>query len=509
VSNPHKFNTWLIAFCMVIVGGAAVFLDGRPAANPPKKLAAVAPVITGDDIQAMLDAAVAPGGNQTVQLPAGTIVLTKPLSMCQTSVFSTVHLVGAGRNYVGDGNGTTLVCNYEDGPAIDVVAGRNCTIKHLSLRGPYYTQLQWKPPGLKFTDWPGKGSVTTPSVGISTDYHGTTGGSSNTWIEDVEVNGFEVGVCTTPSGGDGNGDFLSLVNTSIMNCTWGISISQTQMRCLSVSGGYYANMYTFLTNGTHGRKSGELNALIRSAGLGQIVRLCNLTQAYSGAVVFQSVYGEQIGYVGNFSGAAIGGADTVIRDSDFMWNFDPSNPTFAVGGALLLDGGNWLCNDLAVFDCDVEVRGTRFYPVNYTAMGWPPKNTPQRRKAANASFGMLPRFETLSPNYPTARARQPHTYVWFPSPANSDTITGNNGAAPKVAVRSFPKAQCSYQNNTIVLPTQGTTEQMLGALVQDDQPGRTTWIITGNPTGKRWILERLNNLGAPVDAVTGNFWLLQ
>src|SRR5262249_2373148 len=163
-----------------------------------------------------------------------------------------------------------------------------------------------------------------------------------------------------------------------------------------------------------------------------------------------------------------------------------------------LDGGLFETPDIAVTDSDTEVRGTRFRPVHYEKQD---SFSTARRWAANTSMGLLPRAARSA-----ARTWDIRTAAWFPDPEGKNLQVGYDGPTPVKTIRSWPKSQCRYSNDQIVLPVDA--RPMPGDFLQCDQSGLTTWVVT-SVTGRTCRLERINNRDKDVDTKAGHFYLIR
>lgn len=453
------------------------------------------------NIQALIDTAYATG-QQEIRLPAGEFHLTQPLILKSNNAnlpFSTIKLIGAGICHIGETqfNGTVLVADFEDGPAISFQGARNSTIENLSIRGPYYSQLVWNPRGPNLADWPGNRNRYNPSAGIAFEKS-----SQAVTIKDVEITGFEVGVITCPTGDDGNSDFLSLERCTISFCVWGISISHTQARALVLDRCRdNIGLHTFITNRVHGKQSGEVDGIFTGCSFNDIEHLCDLNQAYAGPVTFQSCYGELITDLGDFySGWARSATKTTFRDCHMNF-LTKELLAKGAGATILLDGGIFETKDIVIADLNLECRGIKFRPAYYEQ---DLEFSKARKEAINLTRGLVIRshpsiFNTAMEGIKTA--------AYFPDVNTNNQLANEGPNGPVRKFQVFPKDQCVYEDDTIKLPE--GSNPLFGNILQSDQEGLTTWIIVKvDNDGITCKLERINNIGKTVD-MAGNFYLFR
>lgn len=495
-------RTRLLPALLPIAALAAVFACLPASAQlfrRPARVADVAPAPI--DLQALVDAAAA-SGQQEVRLPAGVFRLARPLVLRPSNVFGTLRLVGAGPRYNGDARfgGTELVADF-DGPAVIIQGGRGSSVERLSIRGPLWSSLFNHPyPGADLAAWPGERKRYNPSCGVAVDVGSPF--SEHPRILDCEIGGFECGVVTKPDGGDGNGDFLTLRQCRILHCVYGVSITHTQSRRVTVEDCTIQCVHTAVTNRDHGKGVGELDGWVR-ADFNQVARLCNFTQGYAGPTVFQSCYGELVGSLGNFdSGGSRTANRTVFRDCRFDLRLASGNGVIADGGGLLLDGGLIHTHDLPVVGSECDVRGTKFRPSSYENWTTFPRG---RKRAAN----WWPLIDRPHPAKTGTGWADIASVAHFPNPdADTNYQVGWQGRGPVRTYGVWERRFVKYDpvTETMVFPPSAKPE--VGDLVQHDAT-MTAWVVlVVHADGRGVSLSRVNNAGREIPE-TGNTYLVK
>jgi hypothetical protein len=118
--------------------------------------------------------------------------------------------------------------------------------------------------------------------------------SSVTTIENVTIDGFFVGVAVQPCNDDGNGDYTTICNSQIMNCSYGVSVGNTQSRNVGVSDSQFQYVHTIFSTDVVGRRNGRMGGPIVNCSASQIYQLFSFPNAVTGPVVFESFYVEEI-----------------------------------------------------------------------------------------------------------------------------------------------------------------------------------------------------------------------
>ena len=258
-------------------------------------------------IQAAIDHAIYGGGAQTIPggavfLPAGIYNISDTLHLGYGDGFRSAYLFGEGRRFFAQRNftGTAIVATFNDRPAIAVTAGRNTTIKALTIKGQNFRWVirnalggtrtpkvddlvaeNWVDPAFPAS----ASSAHAPYCGIAIDpYAGpqldvsyplvkfpawlkvagqyNKPPSSNTLIEEVEIVGFVVAVANHPCKSPGNGDYTKLMNCTIYACQYGVSVGNSQARLTRLSNCTVVKCHTGVATAAHGDRNGKPHFLV-------------------------------------------------------------------------------------------------------------------------------------------------------------------------------------------------------------------------------------------------------
>lgn len=141
---------------------------------------------------------------------------------------------------------------------------------------------------------------TFPSwTGIASQYNQAA--SSDILITDVYIDGFGLCVNIMPNG-DGNGDFVKMVNFGCVDSVYGASVGQSQARATTMLNVNCSNDYALLTNTKFGLQSGELGGNIINAACSQMFQLLDVNLSIAGLTV-QDTYTEATVRIGSVTGA--------------------------------------------------------------------------------------------------------------------------------------------------------------------------------------------------------------
>lgn len=128
--------------------------------------------------------------------------------------------------------------------------------------------------------------------------------STDIRIENVGIRAVNTAFVVQPSDHDANGDFTKIVNCSIEQCKYGISVGNSQSRNVEVRNLLGVNVFTILTNNVHGRRSGRFGGPIDNLSLGGYVgRIFKFgSTALLGTTLFTTLYVEGLERIGDFDG---------------------------------------------------------------------------------------------------------------------------------------------------------------------------------------------------------------
>ena len=353
-------------------------------AIPDANVAWGSPTITwtGTDnatkIQAAIDAYLT-GTDDTLYFPPGRYLCSRGLMVGKAGGFVHASVKGGGMNYRGYfSNAPCLFFTSADTPAISFQGGRGCDWDGVSLYGPGiawgYSQglgnyagalvddtvsANWSDPSILAVS-PNSNGRYTPAAGFAIDpysgvvptpaYKGTYGMplSSDMSFRNIWVGGFDTALVTQPSGADGNGDFIKIDRALIEYCRYGVSISQTQSRNVSVRNTSFNQIHTALTNNKHGKQIGFFGGVIDNCSFGKGIQILDIgSTAYSGPMKFLSCYAEAMYILGYIGGGNSVVERSVIFDSlsaDFTLRLSRPIPQYLLTGFLstipvLFNGG--------------------------------------------------------------------------------------------------------------------------------------------------------------------------
>lgn len=261
---------------------------------------------------------------RTVFIPVGRYKISKPLIIYRADAanqggFSTLELLGESSFW--DANmGSEIYATFTNTFAIGIQNGKGCKIRKLKLTGlftPPHTNDRKKFYNTsfeKFTDGVSRDSrfspyaaiVIDPFTNLATDkmpadggypglsaYYGkangfsTQTGSTGTEIEEISINNFVVGICSSPNGLTRNAEITLINKIQFQNCKLCISGGQDQEK-----GNVVTNIFCW--GGTHTIFGTDLYGGPRMAGNWNI-KYANI----AGAVV-RFIFNDQHGYFSTY-----------------------------------------------------------------------------------------------------------------------------------------------------------------------------------------------------------------
>jgi len=252
---------------------------------------------------------------RTVFLPAAKYKISKPLIVQKEGTFCTVELLGESSFW--DSNiGSELLPTFTNTFAIGIQNGKGCKIRKLKITGlftPPFTNDRNKFFNTSFQDFkdnvcrdtrysPYSGIVIDPFTNLSsnkmpadggypglTSYYGkynsfsTSTGSTGIEIEELSINNFVVGICSSPNGLTRNAEITIINKIQFENCKLCISGGQDQEKANIIS-----NIYCW--GGTHTVFGTDLYGGPRMAGN------WNIDHANIAGAVVRFIYNDQHGY---------------------------------------------------------------------------------------------------------------------------------------------------------------------------------------------------------------------
>ncbi len=359
---------------------------------------------TGTDdtaaIQAAIDFSTYGGAKCKVFLSPGACKTTDTIHLGYGDNLVMIHFEGVGPainaepafNYLSH---SSINLQASDRPTIAVTNARHVTIKNISSRGLNWHQIQDNALGstsqaldsLNSSNWvasslhtnadsryapyaciaidPYHGSAPTPSypnvtfpsyTGITTQYDKSA--SSVVIIEDCTIAGFIVGLVIQPGNSDGNGDFTRLRNCDFSQCKYGVSVGQTQSRQVDLDNVDFNQVFTVLTNSTHGKQLGAFGGHIRNLGIGNSIHIFDFGSLSTvQGIEFVNLYAENLWRLGRISASSA--VETSLRFVSSHINFYTVGETVGIPGWFLDDTGGTSSN-IEFVNCFLGTYGNVF-----------------------------------------------------------------------------------------------------------------------------------------------------
>lgn len=327
--------------------------------------------------------------------------------------------------------------------------------------------------------------------------------SSQMKLENVELTGWDVGLCVNPSGTNYQTDFTTGERCVISRCCVAISIGNDQSRAVNWPDFNAALCHTFLTNRLHGQQAGHIGGTMYPA-VGAAIRLLDIELGRSASVTMQDFYCESMLYIGDVDcGTFAGNGSLLFINGTANFTRHPARrgspphllgPTSSPGGGInflpvQFIGGQYSVHQIAPILANVLIiSGTVIAvsePLNaYWEAAGPAEyaildNTERkcRKMAYNGTAGLA------TPRYNPAD----HRFIFAPI-----DIDGSTAAFIAVMINSRPYMATS---RATCIPHWQETAQPWAYLSAEFQsvtmPRRPAvfpaYVITGwNRTGRRW-----------------------
>ncbi len=318
------------------------------------------------------------GNKNVVVIPAGTYVISNTIHLGYGTSFTSVLVQGAGMAALAEDtfNGTTIDATaMNDRPAFNIQGGFMSGISDLSIKGAGYTYFRGITNATTIfldADWTDLSLPTNsysryaPYAGITIDAYagvapspaypsvsypaflGTVNQygkniSSAPEFTNVAIYGFVAGIVNHPSDSNSMGDFLVLSRCVISYNKYGVSIGNTQSRNVSLNNCIGEGAYTFFTNRTHGKQTGQFGGDISNCSFGIVANLVDLTLSYSGTILVNNLYAERLYKIGNILMTGAYTSPIKFESSTFVFT----------GQSVAYDGGL----PASVLDGGAQVRG--------------------------------------------------------------------------------------------------------------------------------------------------------
>lgn len=340
-----------------------------------------------------------------------TIHMHYGCSLSGSNQYRGIRVRGLGKPYAeGEQNmGTRLICTMTDRPGFVIQNGRLSELSGLSLIGAGRSQIRalgsagleirqeatWDAaledagvvagrryaPHAAIAIDPYSGdepdvsypAVIQPSWFSSFEQYGKLGGSSQTVVRDVIVDGWEVGVVQQPGDRSANSDFLLLDRVEFRNMKWGDSTGSSQSRNTTRNNCTYNKVWSLMTNRHHGQRIGTAAGSFNNcSGAGFIGMLFDLNGlSYGGGLAFNEFDVESLWLLGNIENASTGETELHLNlcQLGFAHNTDGVHPgtvlTGSSTGTILLKGCNIQGYDSVIATPNIRNvihEGTTFNP---------------------------------------------------------------------------------------------------------------------------------------------------
>ncbi len=270
-------------------------------------------------LQQMADCSIASGGIPMFT-PAGVYKLTDTLKLCYGAPGYSSEFLFAGAGGIQGGNQVTAfdATGFGDRPAINIQGGRQVQLKGFRVFGmniaPTTAAFEATGPDPNKANWITPGCVDAqyaPYCGICIDAYeapNSTGGyandlygrgsSSGTFLEDVVVQQFVVGLMLSPASAPEADDFFSAKDCDIQYNTYGYSSGGSQSDSINLYNCWIERNWCSQITNAHGPQLGHM-ANMYGGGLQNAWKL--FEGVSEGPYTIEGVWCEDFAWLGNFS----------------------------------------------------------------------------------------------------------------------------------------------------------------------------------------------------------------
>ncbi len=320
----------------------------------------------------------------TVHLEPGLYLLSQPIILYHWNgssyAFHSTNLEGESSFWEASGSGTVLQCLFKDKFAIGVQLGKGNKISRIKIVGgfkpPFTDNIHfYRSTFEEFRDPTCRDSNFSPYAGIVIDpfsnssaqvpadggypgygswYRGGGGvnGSTGIAIEDVYINGFVVGICSSPNSYTRNAELTYINKIQFADTKLCISGSQEQEKGNVVSRlGCWGTVHTVFATGLYGAHTPG-NWYIENANIaGYVNRLIYNPQGGYFASHFKNIFSEMLGRLGSIQS----NTGATVETSELGFAYFSS------------DAGQYIspqieCSGVTFIGCNIRMYGT-FKPV--------------------------------------------------------------------------------------------------------------------------------------------------
>ena len=276
-------------------------------------------------------------------IPSGRYKISKPLIIRgadnskagNQSTFCTLEILGES-SFWDSNSGSEIVTSFNNAFAIGIQNGKGCKIRQLKITGlfspPSFSTMKefYSIPFEKFTDGKCRDSRYSPYAGIVIDpftnlpsnplppdggypsllyYYGkaaklqTQSGSTGTELEELNISGFVVGICSSPNGQTRNAEITIINKVQFANCKLCISGGQDQEKGNRISNIYcWGRTHTVFGTDLYGgpRMAGNWNIDHVNIAGGVVRFIYNDQHGYFPSYI-SNVFAESLGSFGTFN----------------------------------------------------------------------------------------------------------------------------------------------------------------------------------------------------------------
>ena len=294
---------------------------------------------------------------RTLFIPAGRYSISKPLILqgkidsankSRTRAFCTLEILGES-SFWDSNMGTEIYPSFNNTFAIGIQTGKGCKIRKLKVVGlfkpPFLNDLKkfYNSSFSEFTDRQCRDSRYSPYAAIVIDpftnlindpmpddggYPGLSAfygqannlqslsGSTATELEELSINGFVVGICSSPNGVSKNAEITLINKVQFENCKLAISGGQAQEKMNRVTNiACWGGTHTIFATGLYGSEKEAGNWYISHANIaGGVVRFIYNDQKGYFPLYINAIYAESIGSWGTINSDIASGISNCVID---------------------------------------------------------------------------------------------------------------------------------------------------------------------------------------------------
>ena len=348
----------------------------------------------------------------TVHLSPGLYLISQPILLYYWGGtgygFHSTGLEGESSFWESSGNGTVIQCTFKDKFAIGIELGKGNRIRKLRILGgfkpPFTNKFNFYHSSFEqFTDPSCRDQNFSPYAGIVIDpfsnsatqipadggypgytswYRGAGGvnGSTGISIEDVSINGFVVGICSSPNSFTRNAELTYINKVQFADMKLCIAGSQEQEKGNVVSNlGCWGTVHTVFATGLYGAHTPG-NWYVENANIaGYVNRLIYNPQSGYFASHFKNIFSESLGRLGTIYSSQ----GTIMEASELGFAYYTEHTGEYVSPEID-------CSGVTFIGCNFRMYGT-FKPVTINGSS----------TFIGCSFEAVPFADYVTGNYPS------------------------------------------------------------------------------------------------------------